>query len=662
MTFGASSPLAAPRLPPVTTGFRPDIQGLRALAVLVVIAFHAGLPLSGGFVGVDIFFVISGFVITSMLMREWDRTGAVSLTAFYLRRAKRLTPALALVVAVTAIASSLFLSPFDQQEQAAQTGLGALALVANWVIAAQTGDYFAADANSNPLLHTWSLSVEEQFYLVFPIALLVAWRAGRRFRRPHLAAFALIAILGLASLAMLRGAALGISADSWTLGYYSPFNRAWEFGAGAALAVVAPHLPRTRAGGTLAGAAGVVLLAVSVTMIDEATPFPGKWTLVPVLGATLCIAAGCLDGGNVVSRFFGTRPAVRIGDWSYALYLWHWPMIVLALALFPLSPVAAPLAAVLSVIPAVASYRWVETPFRSLDTRPARRVVRSVGAVVVGSAVLAATGWAVATQVWQPAYRTGAVSIAHPLPDDVTDAQNGPAGTGIPCEWESLALYIADTGICRQSQPGAPDVVLLGDSHAEHLFPGLAKSLPATNVAAVVYRAPYMFGDPAGLDLALDSILQSPQPPTVLISRQWASGAEAAQNQFAPLDHAVQRLDDAGADVIVVDDVPSFPFPVSTCRDRLSPVLATTICEQPRDRVDDLRDAYLAALRRVASDHPGTRLVEIGTTLCDDSTCTMLSDGEVAYSDSNHLNAIGSRVFAERLVEVAGLDAEASGG
>ena len=172
--------------------------------------FHAGLPLSGGFVGVDVFFVISGFVITAMLMREWDRTGTVSLTAFYLRRAKRLTPALALVVAVTAVVSSLFLSPFDQQEQAAQTGLGALALVANWVIAAQTGDYFGPGADSNPLLHTWSLSVEEQFYLAFPIALLVAWRAGRRFRRPHVAAFALVALVGLASLAMLRGAALGI--------------------------------------------------------------------------------------------------------------------------------------------------------------------------------------------------------------------------------------------------------------------------------------------------------------------------------------------------------------------------------------------------------------------------------------------------------------------
>ena len=644
------------------TAFRPDIQGLRALAVLVVIVFHAGLPLSGGFVGVDVFFVISGFVITAMLMREWDRTGTVSLTAFYLRRAKRLTPALALVVAVTAVVSSLFLSPFDQQEQAAQTGLGALALVANWVIAAQTGDYFGPGADSNPLLHTWSLSVEEQFYLAFPIALLVAWRAGRRFRRPHLAAFALVALVGLASLAMLRGAALGIPADSWTLGYYSPFNRAWEFAAGAALAVVAPHIPRSRILGTLAGAVGVVLLVVSVTMIDGTTPFPGKWTLAPVLGATLCIAAGCLDGSNVVSRFFATRPAVQIGDWSYALYLWHWPMIVVATALFPLSAVAAPLAAVLCVIPAIASYRWVETPFRNLDTRPARRVVRSVGAVVVGSAVLAATGWAVATQIWQPAYATGAVSIARPLPDHVTDAESGPAGTGIPCEWESLALYIADTGVCRQSEAGPPEVVLLGDSHAEHLFPGLAESLPATNVAAMIYRAPYMFGDPAGLELALDSILQSPQLPTVLISRQWATGTEAERDQFAPLDHAVQRLDDAGVDVILVDDVPSYPFPVATCRDRLAPVLATTICNQPRDRVDELRDEYLVALRRVASDHPGTRVVEIGTTLCNNSTCTMLSDGEVVYSDSNHLNAIGSRVFADRLVEVAGLDGVASGG
>ncbi len=638
------------------TGFRPDIQGLRALAVLVVIVFHAGLPLSGGFVGVDVFFVISGYVITAMLMREWDRTGSISLGSFYLRRAKRLTPALALVVAVTAVVSSLFLSPFDQQEQAAQTGLGALALVANWVIAAQTGDYFGAAADSNPLLHTWSLSVEEQFYLVFPIALLVAWRFGRRLGSPNVAALLLVGFLGVASLAMLRGAALGVPSDSWVLGYYSPFNRAWEFAAGAALAVVAQHLPRSKSLATGAGAAGLLLVAVSVTMIDAQTPFPGKWTLVPVAGTALCIAAGCLHERNLVSRALALRPAVKVGDWSYALYLWHWPLIVTATALFPLSPLAAPVAAILCVMPAVASYAWVETPFRRMNSRPARPVVLAVVVVVAVSTAFATTTWVVAGRVWTPAYASGSVWIAHPDADEVPDAEAGPANTGVPCQWDELSAYIGDNGLCRQVHANeTPDVVLLGDSHAEHLFPGLAEALPDREVGVVSFRAPYMFGTEAGLDLALDSILGDDPPSTVLVSRKWVAGQTAAADQDAPLAHAVQRLADEGVDVRLVDDVPAFPYPVSTCSDRLAPVIAMSICDQPRERVDDLRDAYLAGLRRVAAAFPGTKVVEIGTTLCNDSTCTMLSGGEVAYSDPDHLNLVGSRVFATRLVQAGDL-------
>ena len=154
---------------------RPDIQGLRAIAVIVVIAFHAGLPLPGGFVGVDVFFAISGFVITAMLAREWARTGTINLRQFYLRRFRRLTPALVVMLGVVMVASSLLLDPFGVQQVAAQTALGAVGLCANVVIAVISGDYFAIDAGANPLLHTWSLSVEEQFYLIFPALLVLGW-------------------------------------------------------------------------------------------------------------------------------------------------------------------------------------------------------------------------------------------------------------------------------------------------------------------------------------------------------------------------------------------------------------------------------------------------------------------------------------------------------
>ena len=295
-------------------GYRADIQGLRAVAVLVVIAFHAGLPLPGGFTGVDVFFVISGYVITDMLTREWDRTGSVSLTRFYLRRAKRLTPALALVVGVTVVASSLLLSPFDQQQLTAQTGLGALALVANFVIALQTGDYFGPAADTNALLHTWSLSVEEQFYLFFPATLLLAWRAGRRLGRPQVTALLVVCAIGLASLLMVRGASIGLPVDTWLDLYYSPLTRAWEFAAGAALSLVATYLPRRGWLAFISGVAGLLMVAASMVLIDESTPFPGKWTLLPVLGVVLSIAAGTMQPDNVVTRALSWRLAVLVGS------------------------------------------------------------------------------------------------------------------------------------------------------------------------------------------------------------------------------------------------------------------------------------------------------------------------------------------------------------
>ena len=212
-----SEPVAAP-----APSRRLDIQGLRALAVLLVVAFHAGLPLPGGFVGVDVFFVISGFVITAMLRREWETTGRIRFGAFYLRRFKRLAPALAVMVVTTTLASSLFLSPLGPQQDAARTAVGALLTGANLVIAGTTGGYFDAPAELNPLLNTWSLSVEEQFYLAFPALLALGWLLAPRLRS---APAVLVGAAAIVSFALADAGTTGV-AQSWLLGFYSPFTRA----------------------------------------------------------------------------------------------------------------------------------------------------------------------------------------------------------------------------------------------------------------------------------------------------------------------------------------------------------------------------------------------------------------------------------------------------
>ena len=266
-------------------------------------------------------------------------------------------------------------------------------------------------------------------------------------------------------------------------------------------------------------------------------------------------------------------------------------------------------------------------------------------AVGGGAAVLATTSWALAVYAWLPAYESGRIPVSHPAGPDRSDAP------GVPCEWDQLAAYIGENGGCRQSsREDRVDIVILGDSHAEHLYAGLREALPTRNVALAAMEAPEMFGSRAGLDLAVDSILETTDSPTVLITRFWTRGPLHPEDQLLPLEHAVQRFSAAKVEVVLVDDVPDFPFPVSACMFRIAPVIAASLCDQSRGRVEASRSGYLADLSRIASAYPGTRVVKVGMTLCDEETCSMLSGDTVAYSDPDHLNLLGSRVFADQLV------------
>jgi len=636
---------------------RSDIQGLRAFAVLAVLAFHAGLPVPGGFVGVDVFFVISGFVICQLILRRLEE-GSFSLRDFYLRRFRRLTPALMTVILFTVIGSALILPPLgggerSPQESTALTAVGAVFLMANVVVHTLSGDYFG-QGQPNPLLHTWSLSVEEQFYLVFPALLLaVAALARGRARNMRVAAFVAVSLLSLASLAMIRGVALGIPVSSWALSYYSTLTRAWEFGVGAAVAVLAPKLTSIPLVVRYVGAGlGLAGLLGSLWLIDASTPFPGKATLLPCVGAALVIGLG---EGTAVGRMLSFPWFTRIGDLSYSLYLWHWPLVVFSKVLF-LGAWVPLLATLLSIAPAVISYRLVEERYRS-PRLGNRLAARRIASMVAAAALVSLVAWRPVAPAMADAFRTGELDSAL----ERGDVTMGP-GEGIPgerCSYPDLIAYIGENGACQQSNPGAKHAVaVIGDSHAEHLYAGLVHEWPDVNVVLIAFRAPMAFGGWAPWNKVLDQVSADPQIDAVVFSRHWANVDDWESTQLQPFSHAVSRLA-GGPALFVTDDVPAFPFESVQCAYRLVPVVNVSRCDLPDDDAWVQRDRVVQGLRS-AIDGRDVTLVPTFGAFCDQASCSMVDgSGRLLYSDWNHLtvdgSAIAARVIASSVGDPAGL-------
>ena len=719
MASAAPADLHAPPTPDSTprAAHRRDIQGLRAIAVLMVVLFHARLPVPGGFTGVDVFFVISGFVITGMLHREWLATGRIRLRTFYLRRFMRLAPALGLLVGVVVLLSVVLQSPFGPQQTVATTGLGALLMSANLVIASAAGDYFAVTATQNPLLNTWSLSVEEQFYLVFPTLLLVGWVLARRLRR--VMAPPILIIAGVTALSFLVSV-LWTNGGEWAapltslfggpqvFAFYGPFSRVWEFGVGAILALlIARGWGLGRAAGRIAGVVGAVLVVVSAFAITDVMPFPGTVALVPVAGTALLLVAGAREA-SFITRGLSTRPMVAVGDWSYSWYLWHWPLIVFVAVILPGAPIALVIAAIASLLPAWLSYRFVEQPLRRV--RPAGTirtalVVTLISGIPIGLCLGllwgANTGWG-GRFALPPEPKPASVSA----PAAAGDAQEGPEAFD-PIEGDGAIAKDTTTGDlraqhaaveadcvnteidpvgCRFGPANAKGTVLvLGDSQAYAVADGVINAASALGFDTVVSSrtgCPFLGRESSGTNdnpcrpwqkSALAYALSSSPAAVVIANRsagyvhpEWGwrtaatdegnpatSVAQAAKLWEEGVESVVAPLRAAGIPVVVIAAVPEMPE-FTDQRSLFSQAFGSRAYEVPRKQSIQDRQPALDAEEQVAARHPGTLIFDPIPVLCPTETCMSAVDGVLRYQDETHLTVEGSLLLSPGVQDILG--------
>ncbi len=621
--------------------YRPDVDGLRAVAVACVVAYHY-FPgtVRGGFVGVDIFFAISGFLITSLIAEALEG-GRFSFREFYARRMRRIFPALAVTLAFCLVVGAFLLDVSEYRELGLQTAAGA-GFLSNALLWSEAG-YFDELAVYKPLLHLWSLAIEEQFYLLWPAALYL-WA---RFRRPL---WPLAAACAAASFALN----LYLSAVDQVADFYFIFSRIWELLLGAALALAAPGALRARpllANGV--AAIGVALIVASVLLTTASQPFPGWRAVGPTLGATLLIAAG--PGALFNARILAARPMVAIGKISYPIYLWHWPLLVFARYAVGGEfgpPVRWALIAI-SVVLSQATYIYVEKPIRLGAPRARRTAYAAVAIAALGLVGLRD-------------FREG--GLFFPNATFVRIANEGDIGfreygryvaaRSTPCDVKAFSLTAnrpVDPLRCSQSIAGAsPEIVILGDSHADHLYAGLVEALPGHNVADYAESAMPSIEDPSFASV-YQALAATPSVKAVVVSGAWKirlSHLRKGENFREEFDRTARFLIAAGKRVYFVNDVPYFEFRVGRCKFAGGFGLPHR-CDEDESELESQLAAYAGDLAAVVAANPGARLIDTAHMFCADGRCSMAFGGKLLYRDSNHLNINGTRFIGAKIVAAA---------
>jgi peptidoglycan/LPS O-acetylase OafA/YrhL len=675
-------------VPPQSGHFRPDIEGLRAVAVGLVVAAHVvGWP-AGGFIGVDVFFVISGFLITSLLVRERSRTGRISFRAFYARRVRRLLPAAFATLAATTVAAHLLFLGGRVQETVTDVVWAAL-FGANIHFAAEGTDYFQQTAAPSVVQHFWSLAVEEQFYLVWPALVLVAFALP--LAAVHRRGAALLGVLGAVTAASFAWS-LYATGTSPATAYFSTFTRAWELGLGALVAVAITHLQRIPAAVRAVLAwCGLAAVAAAALLVDETTPFPGSAAALPVVGTAMLLAWGNAPGGPGVGWALASRPARFLGGISYSLYLWHWPVVVIAAVVVAPGTTAFQVGVLaVSLALATASYYCIEQPVlhtnwllgqRRIDPARARTVfrrARTVGLATATAGVLAAcvvvadhrAGLSGDADVADARAVAATRSDLSTLQRDIlaaTEATEWPTDLDpgldelpdyLTEQWETC-LHVGPDNVddCLFGDPDAElSAVVLGDSFAAAWVPALrAELVPAgwslqtltlgqcPNITAMttLYDQPFDLC-PEHREWAVERILDDP-PDLVVLSNAWGAelqdrSADKATVFREGLTQVVQRLQATGARIVVLGAPPGSAS-LQSCPTALNGpddcLLGPAPTFGPQMQVE----------QQVAAES-GIVAVDPEQWFCVDDVCPTFVGSTPVYADGLHMTAEYARRIA----------------
>jgi peptidoglycan/LPS O-acetylase OafA/YrhL len=614
--------------------YRADIDGLRALAVIPVVLYHVGVAgFPGGFIGVDVFFVISGYLICGMIDGD-IRKGSFSLANFYKRRVLRILPALFVMFLVTSILAYLYCLPVELEDYARSLA-SAVGSISNLYFAGTAG-YFDAPAETKPLLHTWSLGVEEQFYLITPLLMLIAYRVLPKHAK------LLFAIVTAVSLA----AAFAVSYRNTTfLFYLTPF-RAWELTLGALLSIRFFPAPRSEFGRNACGVIGMLLLLGVIFLGSSSAPLL-LMTSLAAIGAALLIAAG-ERGTSTVGRWLSLRPIVFIGLISYSLYLWHWPLIVFQRTNGLLVPGSSGVTAKLALIAtsigvACLSWKFIEMPFRSKARDTSRAVVFGVASTAMASLV-ALCGLVLIGSGASFRFPERVVAIAAYLAYDPSE----PFRSG-QCYLATNRQHL-DVETCMRLDPKRPNYLLVGDSHAAHLWFGLSAALPQVNIMQATASACRPSAEPIGLldsracprlmQFVFNEFLVDNRVDRILLAASWKD------EDIPALAGTLETLKSRGFEVTVLGPIVEYdralPWLLAEQVLRGDPSIAGAMRTPgifERDRI----------LRRIVADKGATYL-SVYDSVCHDGRCDEFAGGEIPLQfDAGHLTAAGSLEVGRRL-------------